>query len=141
MIDCGSRELLGWRLSKRGNAPTAEAALEEALINRFGHLHIRQPGLVLRSDNGLVFTAKNDTHTVKFYGLTQEFITPYSPQQNGVAERFVRSIKEACVWMQRFESIAHAQQVISRWIRYDNTERPHQALNYKPPIEAFVSVA
>ncbi|MEM9601416.1 MAG: transposase family protein [Pseudomonadota bacterium] len=38
VIDCASRELLGWRLSKHGNAKTAESALEEALINCFGHL-------------------------------------------------------------------------------------------------------
>ncbi|MFA0887638.1 MAG: hypothetical protein ACC613_00925 [Synergistales bacterium] len=36
VIYCGSRELLGWRLSLRGHAKTAEAALEEVLISRFG---------------------------------------------------------------------------------------------------------
>ncbi len=33
VIDCASRELLGWRLSSRGHTATAEAALEEALIH------------------------------------------------------------------------------------------------------------
>ena len=53
VIDCGSREALGWRLSKRGNAKTAEAALEEALIQRLGHLGRVSRPLLLRSDNGL----------------------------------------------------------------------------------------
>ena len=43
VIDCGSRELIGWRLSKRGHAKTVEAALKEALIHRFGCLG-RVPG-------------------------------------------------------------------------------------------------
>lgn len=81
VIDCGSRELLGWRLSSRGHTKTAEAALEEALIHRFGHLG---------SDNGLVFTSKRYTNTVRSYGLTQEFITPYTPEQNGIVERFIK---------------------------------------------------
>ena len=102
VIDCGSREVLGWRLSKRGHAGTAEAALEEALIYRFGHLgRVWQP-LVLRSDNGLVFTSRRYTATVRAYGLTQEFITPYTPEQNGLVERFIRSLKEECIWLNRW---------------------------------------
>jgi len=132
VIDCGSRELLGWRLSARGHARTAEAALEEALVGRFGYLG-RVPGeLSLRSDNGLVFTSRRYTATVRAYGITQEFTTPYTPEQNGLIERFIRSLKEECIWQQRFESLAHAQRAI-RWIRYYNTQRPHQALGYRSP--------
>jgi transposase InsO family protein len=32
VIDCYSRELLGWHLSRSGRSKTAEAALEQALI-------------------------------------------------------------------------------------------------------------
>jgi len=47
---------------------------------RFGSLD-RVPGrLVLRSDNGLVFTSRRYTAIVKAYGLSQEFITPYTPE-------------------------------------------------------------
>ena len=135
VIDCASRELLGWRLSSRGNAATAESALEDALIYRFGHLgRVAQP-LLLRSDNGLVFTSSRYTATVKAYGLTQEFITPYSPEQNGMIERFIRTLKEECVWHHHFESISHAREVIGCWIRHYNTERPHQALGYQVPVQ------
>ena len=134
VIDCGSRELLGWRLSSRGHAKTAEAALEEALIHRFGHLGRTTKPIILRSDNGLVFTSKRYTNTVRSYGLTQEFITPYTPEQNGIVERFIKSLKEECVWQHRFESLSQAQSVIASWIRHYNTERPHQALGYKPPV-------
>jgi len=54
VIDCCSRELLGWHLSRSGRSKTAESALEQALITRFGTLgRVTQPFL-LRSDNGLV---------------------------------------------------------------------------------------
>ena len=97
VIDCATREVLGWRLASRGNSVTAEAALEEALIERFGHLGRVSVPLTLRSDNGLVFTSKRYTATVKAYGLEQEFITLYTPEQNGLVERFIRSIKEECI--------------------------------------------
>ena len=133
VIDCCDRELIGWRLARSGNAKTAEAALEEALIHRFGTLgRVSQP-LALRSDNGLVFTSKLFTSTVKAYRIEQEFTTPYTPEQNGLIERFIRTLKENCIWQQRFESLAHAQMAIGLWIRYYNTERPHSALGYVSP--------
>ncbi|MDH0202121.1 DDE-type integrase/transposase/recombinase [Comamonas aquatica] len=95
MIDCYSRELLGWHLSRSGRSKTAEAALEQALIARYGCLgKVRHPFL-LRSDNGLVFTSRSYTALVKSYGLQQEFITPYSPEQNGMVERVIRTLTSA----------------------------------------------
>ena len=38
VIDFCSRELLGWHLSRSGKAKTAESAVEQALITRFGTL-------------------------------------------------------------------------------------------------------
>ncbi len=140
VIDCCTRELLGWRLSSRGTATTAEAALEEALIHRFGILGRVSGELALRSDNGLVFTSRTYTQTVKSYGLVQEFITPYTPEQNGMVERLIRTLKEECIWQNRFESLSQAQAVIGRWVRHYNTRRPHQALGYRPPAEAYSAV-
>ena len=40
---------------------------------------------------------KSVTALVKSYGLQQEFITPYTPEQNGMIERFFRTLKEECV--------------------------------------------
>jgi putative transposase len=36
VIDCHTRELLGWQLSRSGKASTAATALEQALIARYG---------------------------------------------------------------------------------------------------------
>lgn len=133
VIDCADRELIGWRLSRSGKATVAEAALEDALIRRFGLLRKAPKPLMIRSDNGLVFTSKRYRRTVKLYGLTQEFITPYTPEQNGLIERFIQSLKDECVWLHRFKSLEHAREMIGNWIEEYNTERPHQELNYQPP--------
>jgi putative transposase len=57
VIDCHTRELLGWQLSRSGRATTAMSALEQALIGRFGTLGRVTTPFLLRSDNGLVFTS------------------------------------------------------------------------------------
>ena len=133
VMDCSTRELLGWHLSKSGKATTAAAALEQALIARWGCLGRVPEPFLLRSDNGLVFTSKHYTRLVRSYGLRQEFITPHSPQQNGMIERLIRTLKEQCVHRQRFESQQHASRAIADWIHFYNHRRPHQALGMRTP--------
>jgi putative transposase len=41
--------------------------------------------------------------------LRQEFITPYTVEQNGLIERFLRSFKEEGVWQHNFGSFAEAR--------------------------------
>lgn len=136
-MDCHIRELLGWRLSRSGNATTAVSALEHALIARFGSLGKVDEAFLLRSDNGLVFTSRAYTKLVRSFGLRLEFITPNCPQQNGMMERLIRSLKEQCVHRHRFENLAHASRTIGDWIQFYNHKRPHQALAMCTPKAAF----
>jgi len=64
-------------------AVEAERALEEACLNRFGLVYPKdqENRLMLRSDNGLVFQSRRFRASSRQYGLSQEFITPYTPQQ------------------------------------------------------------
>jgi putative transposase len=124
VIDCYTRELLGLHRSRSGKAKTAVAALEQALIARFGTLGKVQQPFLLRSDNGLVFTSRSFTALVRSYGLKQEFITPHCPQQNGMVERVIRTLKEQCVHCQRFETLQHANRVISDWIGFSTNAGP-----------------
>ena len=100
--------------------------MEQALIARFGTLGRVPTSFLLRSDNGLVFTSRSYTALVRSYGLRQEFITPHSPEQNGMVERLIRTLKEQCVHRHRFETLQHASRVISEWVGFYNNRRPHQ---------------
>jgi putative transposase len=111
------------------------------LIARFGTLGRVPEPFLLRSDNGLVFTSRSFTGLVKSYGLRQEFITPHSPEQNGLVERVIRTLKEQCVHRHRFESLQHASRLIGDWIHLYNHRRLHQALNMRTPAEAFALAA
>ena len=96
---------------------------------------------MLRSDNGLVFTSHSYTKLVRGYGLKQEFITPHCPEQNGMIERVIRTLKEQCVHRYRFETLQHASRAIGDWIAFYNNRRPHQALGMKTPAETFALAA
>jgi putative transposase len=136
VIDCCTRKLVGVHVSRRGRAVEAEKALEMACLAEFGLLYAQGGARpVLRSDNGKVFTSRRFMGRCKQYGLSQEFITPYTPQQNGMIERFLRSLKEECVWLHNFEGLEDAKEAIYEWVAFYNKERPHQALGYLSPVE------
>ncbi|MEM6710043.1 MAG: integrase core domain-containing protein [Pseudomonadota bacterium] len=116
VMDCYTGELLGWRLSPTGKA---------------------KDSLTIRSDNGLVFCSRRYTQTVYRYGLQQEFIRPHTPQQNGMVERLIRSVKEQCIWLHNFASLDEARQALGAWFHYYNHERPHQALKMKTPRQMY----
>lgn len=140
-MDCQTRELPGWPLSRSGRARTASSALVQALIARFGCLGRMPTPILLRSDNCLALTSRDYTRLVRSYGLQQEFITPYCPQQNGMVERVIRTLKEQCAHRQRFETLQQASRVIGNWIGFYNLRRPNQALGMKIPAAAYALAA
>jgi putative transposase len=133
VIDCHDRQIVGWEFALRSRAKEAERALEEACLARFGTLRPDGSTPVIRSDNGLIFQSKRFRVACKDYRPSQEFVTPYTPEQNGMIERFFRSLKEECVWLENFTDFEQARAAVANWIRFYNSERPHQSLNYMSP--------
>lgn len=61
VIDCHTRELLGWCLSRSGKAGVASSASEHALIARLGTLDRVPTPFQLPSDNGLALMSRECT--------------------------------------------------------------------------------
>lgn len=83
VIDCCTREVLGWALESTARTKTAERALEEALLTRFGWTHGAPKGLMLRHDNGLVFGSKTYRALVKDWSVPQLSWTGNKPETPG----------------------------------------------------------
>jgi putative transposase len=102
VIDCADRSIVGRCISKRCRAQEAVWALEDACLKRFGVLPRQDTGVMVRSDNGLVFASGLYRKLLLSYGLRQEFIHPHTPEQNGVVEAYHKTFKRECVWQHRF---------------------------------------
>ena len=60
--------------------------------------------------------------------------TPFrAPQANGVAERFVRSVRSECLDRLLILNQQHLKQAVALYADHYNGHRPHRALGLKPP--------
>ena len=91
--------------------------------------------LTVRSDNGLVFGSKAFTRVSRRFNVTQHYITPYTPEQNGMIERFFRTAKEEMFCQYNLEDTDEAFRRFDEWISFYHEQRPHSALGYRSPPE------
>lgn len=67
-------------------------------------------------------------------GARHVLTRPYSPWQNGKAERFNRTMQEGWAYRRVFVSNQDRADALQPWLEYYNYARPHTACSGRPPI-------
>ncbi len=132
IMDWRSRYVLSWRLSNTLDGDFCVEALEEAL--RKG-----RPDM-LNTDQGAQFTGEAFTGMLERQGvrISQDGKGRYS--DNLFVERLWRTVKYEEVYLKAYQDGIEARIGIGDYFRFYNTQRPHQALGYQTPAEAYASV-
>jgi putative transposase len=87
------------------------------------------------SDNGPEFIALAVRGWLAQHQMTTVYIEPGCPWQNGYGERFNGTVRDECLNMHVFQSVAEARVVLAAYRRQYNEERPHSSLGYRTPAE------
>jgi transposase InsO family protein len=98
------------------------------------------------TDNGKVFTGRFNKPVVEVLfdrilrenGVKHRLTQPRSPTTTGKVERFHRALRSEFDTARVFASLHAAQVELDEWVRYYNTERPHQAIGMAVPAERFL---
>lgn len=88
----------------------------------------------LRSDNGAEFVATAVQIWLAQCGVQTLYIEPGKPWQNGKEERFNGTLRDECLNMHVFSSLAEACVRLSAFRHHYNHERPHSQLGYLTPL-------
>lgn len=94
-------------------------------------------------DNGSPWGAGHQNRYTEFslwlmrLGIRVSFSRPYHPQTNGKDERFHRTLKTELLRYYYFADLKEAQNCFDVWRTEYNGERPHEALEMKPPISRY----
>lgn len=138
VIDCCTRQILGWSLDRRCRAREWIAAVRMALeAGGLGTKAAAQAaGLVLRSDNGAQPCSKAFVEFLGSRGVKGQYTGYDAPDDNAYVERVIRTIKEEQVWPNQWDSWSEAHAAIEAYVAYYNQERIHSSLGYQTPNEA-----
>ena len=138
VIDCCTREIVGWDLSNRCRTEDALVAVEQAVLYRLP-AGSREASLTLTTDNGTQFTSSRFLETLAQLGITHRRTAYHHPEGNSYIERFHRSLKEEEVWTAEYRTLDEARTSIARWIEEYNHDRPHRGVGNRTPHEAFLA--
>lgn len=141
-IDHHVAELVGWHVAKRGDRWAALEPVRAGVRHAFGAFRKDiARGLTLRCDWGPQYIADAWINEVKWLGISISPSYVGEPECNGVIERFMRTLKEQCIYLHRFRNLAEAQHVISQFIARYNTEWLIERLGYQTPAAARAAAA
>jgi putative transposase len=135
-LDCCDREAMSFLATTRGiSGDDVRDLMVAAVEHRFGRVNRLPVTIEWLSDNGSCYIAGDTRSFARDIGLEPRTTPIESPQSNGMAEAFVRTIKRDYV---RVSSRANAESVMCQlpsWIAHYNEVHPHKALGYRSPRE------
>ena len=92
--------------------------------------------LGLRHDWGSQYRARQFQAEIKWLGIRSTPAYVGEPECNGVAERFIRTLKEECIYLHDFETLEEARAVIGAFIERYNNSWLLQRHGYMTPARA-----
>ena len=136
-IDHGIAEVVGWHAAKVGDRWAALEPIRQGVRYAFGAFRKEiARGLAVRCDWGPQYIADAWINEVKWLGMSISPAYVGEPECNGVIERFLRTLKEQCLYLHRFTSLEEARQIIGDFIARYNTAWLIERLGYRTPAEA-----
>jgi hypothetical protein len=106
------------------------------------------PILRILTDRGTEYKGKIEHHAYELFlsiaGIEHTTTKAYSPQTNGICERFNKTMKqeffEVAMRKKIYNSVDELQQDLDTWLHYYNHERPHSGkfCYGKTPIQTFI---
>jgi len=128
VLDVFTRAIRGWHLSRSLDHQLVLTALRMALADRVPEIH--------HSDQGVQYACYEYIQELSDHHIQISMSAIGKPEENGYAERFMRTIKEEEVDLSEYVTFADAYHQIGRFIEdVYNTKRIHSSLGYLTPIE------
>jgi len=128
IMDVFTRTIRGWNLGRHLDVDLTLSALRNALSLCIPETH--------HSDQGIQYAAQAYTDLLKKYSIQISMSAQGKPEENGYAERLMRTIKEEEVDLSEYRNLDDAREQIGCFIdQVYMQKRIHSALGYLTPVE------
>lgn len=134
-LDCCDREAIDWAASSGGyDSVTVQDVMLRSVEKRFGNRLPEKPVQWL-TDNGSAYRAHETRQFARELNLEPCTTAVSSPQSNGMAERFVKTMKEDYIAFMPKPDVRTALHNLAAAFNHYNENHPHSALGYRSPRE------
>jgi putative transposase len=128
IMDVFTRLIRGWHLGRGLDASLTLAALDRALATRQPEIH--------HSDQGVQYACHEYVARLQAVDAQISMAAVGEPEENGFAERLMRTIKEEEVDLSDYQGYADAWRQLGRFLDdVYNRKRIHSSLGYLTPLE------
>ncbi|MGY6163998.1 IS3 family transposase [Paraburkholderia strydomiana] len=135
-LDCCDREAMSWAATTGGHSgDVVRDVMLAAVEHRFGNVRKAPAQIEWLSDNGSGYIAEKTRAFASDIGLKPLTTPVCSPQSNGMAESFVKTMKRDYVAFMPKPDAATAVRNLAVAFEHYNDKHPHSALKYRSPRE------
>jgi putative transposase len=141
-LDCCDREAMSFVATTGGiGGEEVRDLMVAAVEHRFGRVNRVPRTIEWLTDNGSGYIAHHTRRFAHDLGLEPRTTPVESPQSNGMAEAFVRTIKRDYVRVSPVPDAQTVLQFLPVWLAHYNEVHPHKALGYRSPREFMTARA
>ncbi|HBX7647039.1 TPA: IS3 family transposase, partial [Klebsiella pneumoniae] len=134
-LDCCDREALHWAVTTGGfDSETVQDVMLGAVERRFGSELPASPVEWL-TDNGSCYRANETRQFARMLGLEPKNTAVRSPESNGIAESFVKTIKRDYISIMPKPDGLTAAKNLAEACEHYNERHPNSPLGYRSPRE------
>ena len=135
-VDHCTTECIGLHAAKSGNRFEALEPIRQGVRECFGGIGDGAArGLRLRHDHGSNYLADDFQQEIAFFGIESSPSFVREPEGNGVAERFIRTLKENFLWVRSFETIEDLRLALLAFKRTYNEQWMLEKYAYRSPAQ------
>jgi putative transposase len=125
-------------VAKTGDRFAALQPVCDAVIDRWGRLDADLArGLSLRHDWGPQYRSGHFLGSIAWLGIADDAAFLGEPETNGCAERWIRTLKEQCLWAQLHDSVDDLRQAVAGFVHSYNTQWLIGRHGHRTPKEAY----
>jgi putative transposase len=135
-VDHCNSECIGIHASRSGNRFEALEPLRQGVREHLGGFGRGiAAGLSIRHDHGSAYMSDDFQQELGFLGMISSPSFVREPEGNGVAERFIRTLKENLLWIRSFATVAELVAALREFRRRYNEQWLIERHGYRTPAQ------
>jgi transposase InsO family protein len=135
-VDHCTLEGIGIHAAKRATRFEALEPIRQGVRQQFGAVSAGiAAGLQVRHDHGSQYMSDDFQAELRFLGITSSPAFVRAPEGNGVAERFIRTLKEQLLWVRTVQTVEDLRLALHDWLRLYNERWLVERHGFRSPTQ------